>query len=192
MKPLFDFSDLVNGQLGLDDTIQGTDGDDTIVGSRGDDSLQGGKGDDLVQGLKGDDFVGGGQGDDTLAGGKGDDTLHGGVGADRLVGGAGADVFSFTDITDSTVAKDGRDTITDFHHGQGDMIDLSQIDADTVTDGDQAFTVTDHFSGHAGELVLTETSFGFIVKGDVDGDGHADFDIAVHATGSFDAGDFVL
>lgn len=192
MKPLFDFSDLVNDQVGIDDTIQGTDGNDTIVGTRGDDSLQGGKGDDLVQGLKGNDFVGGGQGDDTLIGGKGDDTLHGGIGSDRMIGGNGADVFSFTSITDSTVDKDGRDSIADFHHGQGDMIDLSLIDADANTDGDQAFNVVSQFSGHAGELVLNQTSFGYNVEGDVNGDGHADFEIAVHTTGSFDSGDFVL
>lgn len=192
MNQIQDDFGLLSRQLGIDDTISGTDGNDTILGSKGDDSLQGGKGDDLVQGLKGDDFLGGGQGDDTLIGGKGNDTLHGGVGADRLIGGAGADVFSFGSITDSTIHADGRDSIADFHHAQGDLVDLSQIDADVTADGDQAFTLVSQFSGHAGELVLAQTAFGYNVEGDVDGDGHADFLIAVHTTDALGAGDFVL
>jgi serralysin len=191
MKPLFDFSDLIDGQLGVDDTIEGTNGNDTLLGTRGDDTLMGDKGDDLEKGLKGNDYVGGGQGDDTLIGGKGDDVLHGGIGADRLVGGNGADTFFFTGITDSNM-ETGVDTIADFHHGQGDMIDLSQIDADTTTDGDQAFTVVSQFSGHAGQLVLAHAETGYIVEGDVNGDGQADFEIAVHTNGSFTANDFVL
>lgn len=192
MNPLFDFSSLTSSDVVIDNVIQGDDGDNTLYGTAGNDSIYGLKGDDVLHGLKGDDFVGGGQGNDTLMGGKGDDTLHGSVGADRLVGGNGADVFSFTSLADSTVSADGRDSVADFHHGQGDTIDLSLIDADTTTDGDQAFSVVSQFSGHAGELVLSQTSFGYNVMGDVDGDGHADFEIAVHTTGAFGAGDFVL
>lgn len=174
MKPLFDFSGLVNGRLVTDDVIQGTGGDDTLIGTSGADTIQGAKGDDDIRGMKGDDSLGGGQGDDTLAGGKGDDTLHGGIGSDRLIGGNGADLFSFTSLTDSTVSVDGRDTVADFHHGQGDVIDLSLIDADATADGDQAFHLVASFSGAVGELELVLAGGKTLLLGDVDGDAVAD------------------
>lgn len=200
MNSIFDFSSLasedagtdavINGTRG-DDTIKGTDGDDSIYGSTGNDNLQGGQGDDHVQGGGGVDFVGGGQGNDTLLGGAGDDTLHGGIGADSLVGGQGGDVFSFTALSDSTVDPAGRDTVI-FSSHQGDSIDLSAIDADTTTDGDQAFHLVKQFNGHAGELTKVATQGGFMVEGDVNGDGQADFAIFVHSTTGLHSGDFVL
>ena len=200
MNSTFDFSgltadgvhtnDVIDGTRG-DDTLIGTDGDDIIHASTGDDIAQGGKGDDYVQGGRGNDSVGGGQGDDTLLGSAGADTLHGGLGADRLVGGNGADVFSFTSITDSTVDAAGRDTVY-FNNHEGDVMDLSAIDADTTTDGDQAFDLVKAFNGHAGELVKTVTGSGFMIEGDVNGDGVADFAISVHTTTGLHSGDFVL
>lgn len=182
--------DLIEGTRG-NDTLNGTDGDDSMYGSTGDDVLQGNKGNDYVQGGRGADSVGGGQGDDTLLGSAGNDTLHGGLGADRLIGGHGADVFSFTALSDSTVDAAGRDTVI-FNSHQGDSIDLSAIDADANTAGDQAFHLVSAFSGHAGELVKLDTSHGFMVEGDVNGDGQADFAIAVHTTTGLDGSDFVL
>ena len=200
MNSIFNFSsletdgvhtdDLIEGTRG-NDTLFGTDGDDSMYGSTGDDVLQGGKGNDYVQGGRGADSVGGGQGDDTLLGSAGNDTLHGGLGADRLIGGNGADVFSFTSITDSTVDAAGRDTVI-FNNHQGDTIDLSAIDADVIADGDQAFHLVNHFTGEAGQLTKVATAAGFMVEGDVDGDGQADFAIAVHTTTGLHDGDFVL
>jgi len=56
-----------------------------------------------------------------LVGTDGHDILIGKRGNDRLTGGAAGDNFVFG-------ARDGKDTITDFRHGQGDRIDLSAID----------------------------------------------------------------
>ena len=87
----------------------------------------------------------GNTGKDLLFGNGGDDTLTGGGGGDLLVGGAGNDKFVFTATTDSTPAA--FDTIADFtpntnsNHSSpnGDLIDLSAIDASTAG-GVQHFT----------------------------------------------------
>jgi Ca2+-binding RTX toxin-like protein len=116
-----------------------------------------------------------GSGNDTLIGGAGNDLLYGNLGADTLTGGAGNDTFTYTDVSQSAGAA--IDKITDFD--QGDLIDLSQIDADTTHDGDQAFSFigANAFGGHAGELRATfdQANNVWNVEGDVDGDGQADF-----------------
>lgn len=183
-------NDVIYGDGG-DNTINGTDGDDTIFGSLGKDELRGGLGDDHVQGGAGRDFVGGGQGNDTLLGGNGDDILHGGQGADRLVGGGGADVYQFASVDDSPEIKIERDRVA-FHNHEGDTIDLSAIDADSTTIGDDAFHLVKSFHGVAGELIKVATNVGFLVEGDVNGDGHADFAISVHTIDGLDNGSFVL
>lgn len=99
----------------------------------------------------------GGQGGDSLIGGAkrdvlfgrgGNDFVQGFRGGDRLSGGNGVDNFYYTTLLDSRVAD--PDTITDFGLG-ADLIDVSVIDADAVTGGDQAF----HFgktAGHVGDI----------------------------------------
>jgi Ca2+-binding RTX toxin-like protein len=81
-------------------------------------------------------------GRDTIFGGAGDDTLIGGAGRDSLRGGDGLDVFDFNASSDSGAAPD---VVADFQKGTrleaGDKIDLSSIDADPTTLGNQAFCV---------------------------------------------------
>jgi Ca2+-binding RTX toxin-like protein len=182
--------DIIYGDAN-NNTIDGTAGDDTIYGSYGNDQLRGGDGNDSVQGGGGNDFVGGGRGNDTLMGGAGNDVLHGGVGADKLIGGNGADIYQFTSVTDSPDIKIEEDQVI-FNNHQGDKIDLSAIDADTSTITDDAFHLVRAFTGHAGELVKVATNVGFLVEGDVNGDGNADFAISVHTTTGLDNGAFVL
>lgn len=86
-------------------------------------------------------------GGDTFNGGSGDDVITGGRGGDTLTGGPGVDTFHFNGPVDSTVAA--PDLITDFTHT--DRIDLSAIDADTTTGGDQAFHMG-ATAGHAGDI----------------------------------------
>jgi Ca2+-binding RTX toxin-like protein len=124
----------------------------------------------------------GGGGNDTLKGGDGADLLIGGAGADSLNGGAGADTFRYDSASDSTAAR--PDLIGDFRAGV-DKIDLSRIDADTLTDGNQAFhwIGSDAFSAtgaaSAGELRTYQSGSHWWAAGDTNGDGNADFVIAL-------------
>lgn len=94
--------------------------------------------DNRIVGNQGRNRLDGGEGNDTLEGGDGNDTLTGGDGRDFLVGGSGADRFVFLSITDSRPGSPDR--ILDFE--PGDRIDLSAIDADETTDGNQAFVLS--------------------------------------------------
>ena len=135
----------------------------------------------------------GGAGNDVLIGGAGADMLHSAGGLDMLTGGLGLDTFDFDLASESTSAV--RDQILDF--AIGDRIDLAGIDADLIAGGDQAFTLIGAaaFSGVAGQL-RTENVGGsvWLVQGDVDGIGGADFDLQVFVsdTHPLTLADFVL
>ncbi len=88
----------------------------------------------------------GNSGWNTLSGDAGADTINGAAGADIIIGGAGLDTmtggnqidtFSFTALTDSGTAAGTRDIITDFQAGE--QMNLSVIDANSVTAGEQEF-----------------------------------------------------
>jgi Ca2+-binding RTX toxin-like protein len=129
----------------------------------------------------------------TLWGNEGNDTLNGGGGKDVLVGGAGADSFNFSSVGDSVVGT-RADQITDFSHAQGDRINLSAIDADTGTGGDQAFILIGSaaYSHHAGELRVVAAADKTTVAGDIDGDGSSDFHIVLTGIIALAVADFVL
>src|SRR6202008_3440530 len=84
------------------------------------------------------DQLTGSNGANHLTGGAGNDILIGGRGQDVLTGGAGAGTFVFKDVHDSMPGH--ADQITDFSHAEGDHIDLSNIDANALATGNQAFT----------------------------------------------------
>jgi Ca2+-binding RTX toxin-like protein len=115
------------GEAG-NDTLLGGTGQDTLDGGADNDRLEGGKGDDKLYGQAGNDTLLGGNGQDLLVGGDGNDFLLGGQGDDNLTGGLGSDIF--------VLAKNsGKDIISDFSLGQGDLIGLS----DGLTFGDISF-----------------------------------------------------
>ena len=217
--------DAVNGGDGADylyggggsDTLDGGPGDDVLNGGAGSDfaiyadaasgvtvslALAGpqdtlGAGVDTlvaVEKLLGSSFADsltGDAGANAIYGGAGDDVLSGGGGEDQLGGGAGADTFVFRAIADSTVAA--PDTILDFR--SGDRIDLSAIDSDTATPGDQAFHLG-ATPGHTGDIVVGAYDSGqnrTLVSLYIDGDATADGAIWLkgdHA--AIGAADFVL
>lgn len=185
-------NDLLGGGDG-DDQLQGGAGHDRLYGQNDDDVLEGGEGNDWLYGESGNDRLAGGEGRDLLNGGVGDDVLEGGAGADHLGGLAGSDTFVFADAAHSAPGAGNRDTIIDFTAGE-DLIDLGGIDADATAAGDQGFAFAGQaaFSGVAGELVYRLEGGETIVAGDVDGDGVADFEIALTGTVALSAGDFLL
>ena len=192
-----------------DDTLIGLDGSDILVGDVGNDSLDGGAGNDFLYGGVGADALFGGLGHDTLRGGggndrlygfSGNDVLNGGTGSDTLIGGKGTDValggldfvkdvFLFTSAFDSWIGYP-VDTIENFISGI-DEIDLSGIDANTLSSGNQTFGFSGTLSSAFSVWFRVEGS-NLTVNADVSGDGVADFMISVHSSVSLMEDDFVL
>ncbi len=210
-------TDTVDGRGG-DDLIAGGAGKDTLVGGSGIDTVSyfdatakvtvslalttaqitGGAGTDTLSGFEnligsdfGDSLAGDGKAN-MICGGLGNDTLTGGGGADTLYGGAGADIFVFLSLTDSKTTVSGQDQVMDFSSAQSDKIDLSAIDANTSAAGDNAFVLAASFTHTKGQLISTAKTGGYLVQGDVNGDGLADFALFVHAATPLTAADFIL
>lgn len=197
----FDGADKLNGGSGAD-TLDGGFGNDDLWGGSGDDDLWGGDGADRLVGGRGNDRLFGDHdggptpGADTLYGGYGNDLISGGVGGDDMDGGAGADTFLYqaNTLAFNQSALNDRDTIADFNHSEGDRIDLSQIDANTLVSGNQAFTLVNGPSTQAGSMWLTGSGESWSVFLNVNG-GTADLAIDVQLAGgatNLIAGDFVL
>ncbi|MGE0664644.1 MAG: PQQ-dependent sugar dehydrogenase [Hyphomonadaceae bacterium] len=114
-----------------------------------------------------------------IVGNSGANIIAGGGGGDLLEGGAGADRFVYSALSDS--ANGSPDRILDFTPGQGDLIDLSAIDANTNVGGDQGFTFVSTFTNAAGQAVLSYNA-GLnqsTLLLDVNGDGVADFTLLI-------------
>jgi VCBS repeat-containing protein len=143
--------------------------------------------DGTLYGTDGNNVLTGGAGADILFGGKGSDVLIGGLGNDQLTGGAGKDTFKFLTIAD------GKDTITDFVHGQ-DKIDLSAIDANLNIAGDNAF----NFMGNkttvvAFSVTYSESNGNTLLQLDNNGNTTADMQIILTGTNlHLAATDFLL
>ncbi|RWP69987.1 MAG: hypothetical protein EOR07_01355 [Mesorhizobium sp.] len=147
-----------------------------------------------LTGNAGNNHLSGLGGKDTIGGGNGNDTIAGGLGSDLLTGGTGADTFVFNSMTDSKLAAKSRDVIQDFSTAQGDKVDVSAIDANSVTAGSQEFSFigTSGFTHHAGELRYATVKGNAVVYGDVDGNGTADFSMQLLHVASLHASDFIV
>lgn len=117
---------IILGDDGGNDTLDGTPGRDYIDGRGGDDTLRGLAGDDTLLGSDGNDELDGGDGSDVLLGGWGNDVLDGGApGAtpDVLDGGQGDDHLIGSNA--STIVRfrsgDGHDTVEDADDDGGDV-----------------------------------------------------------------------
>lgn len=150
-------------------------------------------GDDEITGSDEADVLFGWAGNDVIDGGGGADEIAGGKGADKLTGGLGPDVFVFLKTSDSTSKASGRDTILDFDRAEGDVIDLSAIDA-KKGGGDNRFSFIKKadFDDHKGELRFDAKKGGALVQGDTNGDGKADFTLFVAGLSKLKADDFEL
>lgn len=201
-------NDILNGRGG-NDTIDGGDGDDTVnyadaaaavtvrlAATNQQDT--GGAGLDTITNVE---MVIGSAFADTLVGNAGDNRLDGRVGADRFTGGTGKDalyggvdtdrdVFFYRTIADSTTGA-GRDTVYQFTSGI-DGIDLRQIDANTSAAGDQAFQFSASGMAANHSIWIVDTGAHLLVRGDVNGDATADFEIQLMNINSALAADFLL
>jgi Ca2+-binding RTX toxin-like protein len=150
-----------------DDVLDGGEGDDTIVGDEGFDTVSYGGASSGVeidlswpeeQDTRGagwdtlisiESVIGSGFAD-VLRGNPGANRLIGGGAGDTLAAGDGDDMFTFLSLADSLPGS--SDKIFDFQPGK-DRIDLSPIDADAVSAGNQAFHLG-ATAGHTGDIVL--------------------------------------
>lgn len=183
-------NDLARGYAG-EDTMDGGGGSDALYGGKGSDVLSGNSGADRLHGEAGDDRMHGGIASDVLVGDQGRDRLDGGAGADRLYGGLqdnDRDVFVLNRHEDSTTRR--NDTVFDF--GAEDKIDLHGIDAWSSTRrGNEAF----HWSGDVAEahsVWRVMDADGLYVRGDVDGDARADFEIFLDGIAMLRGSDLIL
>lgn len=132
-------NDTIKGEGGADVSLYGQAGDDLITGGQGGDTMYGGSGDDQIFGYEGPvntanntqandggDTIYGGSGSDRIYGQFGDDRIVGGYGADELWGHGGADTFAFVSVLDR------GDVIKDFSNADGDLLDLTRIDANSL------------------------------------------------------------
>lgn len=159
-------------------------------------NLAGNAADNRLHGNAAANAIAGGGGRDTLFGGDGDDTLSGGLGTDRLVGGDGNDLFVFGKAADTGIGPGTRDVILRFDQGR-DRIDLSAIDANTLTRANDAFssiTVGEGFSGSfgTGPGTLYFDLSTMVLYGNTDGDADAEFAIEVGVGAPLTALDIVL
>jgi len=151
---------------------------------------------DILAGLGGDDLLFGNAGADTISGGGGNDSISGGADADVLTGGAGADSFTFNSALDAAIGA-VLDRITDFQQGS-DLVSLSQMDANLLngTFSNEAFSFIGAlaFGGVAGELRFVQDvpNNQTLIEGDQNGDGTADFRMALTGLYTMTAVDFGL
>jgi Ca2+-binding RTX toxin-like protein len=154
----------------------------------------------------------GSDGNDELIGLAGADVLNGGIGLDTLTGGLDADTFMFTAIADSTdvgTTAKGVDVITDFHHNEGDLINLKALLPDTLTlektftflGNDPLKLLTGGTTG-VGQLRYDVVDGNAVIIGDTSSTTGAvtatnvalyyDFKIIVQGVTTLDASDFIL
>jgi hypothetical protein len=108
------------------------------------------------------------------------------------MGGGGADRFEFTSTTDSGPAPALRDRIIGFHQGL-DLFDLSAIDADTATDGNQGFAFIGAASFSAAGQVRAQRSGGHtLVELSNDADTAPELSFAIAGRLALTAADFLL
>ena len=210
-------NDLINAGAG-DDTVFGGAGNDLLVAEIGDgndvyfgDDSEGGSGIDTID-LSAATFavtvnLGAGPllngsvfssqtGNDTIWGienvntGSGNDIITASNAVNVINGGAGNDTFRF--LTAS--AADG-DTILGFE--PGDRLDLSGMDANLGSNGDQSFAlVTGAAFTAAGQLAISFESRQdgdfTIVQGNIDGNNDADFKIEIAGHQNLNAGNIGL
>ena len=195
----YDGNDRMYGRGG-NDALFGGNGHDQLFGESGNDYLNGGSGNELLNGGSGHDRLDGGTGNDRLLGGTGNEVLKGGAGRDILQGGTGrdklyagndvdTDTFVFAAVRDSRIGGNKRDKLYQFDSGE-DVIDLSRMDANTRVGGNQEFDYSDYAA--ANSVWVVDIGRHLLVRGDVNGDGRADFEIQVMSTNSLTQDDFIL
>ncbi|MDQ0464136.1 Ca2+-binding RTX toxin-like protein [Caulobacter ginsengisoli] len=144
-----------------------------------------------LTGNSGANILSGLGGVDTIDGGDGVDRIIGGTGNDILRGGTGADTFAVLQESVGNLTLE-IDAILDFSTAQGDRLDLSAIDANSLVGGDQAFSLVLSFGHHAGEMTLNFSGATTTLSLDVNGDGLADYQLRINGDVTGDSAGWLL
>lgn len=147
---------------------------------------------ELIVGNELNNNIDGDGGNDRIHGGTGNDILRGDEGTDDLWGGAGNDMFYFKRLSDSNQTY-GVDIVRDF--ARSDKIDLSAIDANERSSGNQAFNIiAGNLGTTPGQLKITYDASESItiVTGSVDRDAEAEFIVNLAGKVDLSASDFML
>jgi Ca2+-binding RTX toxin-like protein len=190
----------------FNDALWGDDSSNGLKGYEGNDILRGWAGDDTIEGGDGHYQLYGDYGIDTLNGGSGNDWLWGGGGGDTMSGGSGADTFVWWYTTESDGTSWNTDFITDFNRAEGDLLNLSAIDAnangtwDVSAAGNQAFSfigTADHPFTAPGQISFahaagTNGSYSTHILLNTDDDAEAEGLIDVSGMHAVDSGWFML
>ena len=170
------------------EVVMGTTSAEVLNGSALDSRIEGRSGNDTVRGYDGNDTLMGGAGNDYISGGRGKDVLYGSGGNDVMAGGDGADTFVFT-------TNMQYDRIADFDGSEGDVLDLSRLDANANAAHNQAFTfIGNNTLKEAGQLAtyFDRANDHTYLRGDVDGDGKYDINIRLNGIQTLAADDLLL
>jgi len=132
-------------------------------------------------------------GNDTVMAGGDNDTIYGGAGGDRLWGESGADTFAYNSVGESQYRNGKFDIIKDFSLADGDMIDLSGVDANT-RGGKQAFRFTGDGDGWAkrGQCDYWIDGDTTYIYGYTDRDRNPEFFIQIDGAVALSAANFIL
>ena len=179
-------NDKLNGGNGVDiATFAGTTAVVVDLSANPATAKRGGETDTLtsIEGAIGSDKA------DTFKGDGQDNEFQGGLGKDSYTGGGGRDLYAFKTVKDSP-AGSGRDVIKDFVPGQ-DVIDVSDIDADSTIPGQQSFRwVGKATLTGAAQLGYYVSGSNTIVRASTDADGKAELEIQLNGKKTLTAGDF--
>lgn len=119
-------------------------------------------------------------------------TLWGGPQRGQSRGHQDSDIFKFVKVSEIGKSAATRDQLMDFSDVEGDQIDVDDIDAKKGPGNqDFKFIGAQKFHHKAGELhVLNKGTF-FLVEGDINGDGRADFQIQATSNAPLEKTDFL-
>jgi Ca2+-binding RTX toxin-like protein len=167
--------------------------DNEVFGSSLDDDLSGTRNADRIKGRAGNDILRSDAASDMSMAKAAPHSGPVASDADELYGGAGIDTFVFA-TGDSARKHASADTIFDFDARAGEIIDLTEWDANRHQASDQSFTFIGRhdFTGHTGELRYTLGRSDTWIEGDTNGDGKADFTIHLDDAVKLRAGNFEL
>jgi len=170
------------------ENVIGTHHNDHLEGYVSANVLDGDLGNDVLSGGGGDDILLGGGDNDELDGGLGADILDGGNGVDTLTGGANADTFQWT-----AAGFAHADVVSDFDRSEGDLLNVSAIDANVPASGNQSFSFigTGPFTA-AGQINWFTQGGNTYIALNIDNDSGAEAIIEVAGQQTVDASWFVL